>query len=186
MSFEIQGPKHIAIVGPNGSGKTTLARLIAGHLASDTGDISICGRSIVTLTPQEKAQLVRFVPQASTLFDVSLIENISFPLSSPPEEALVERLFAELDMEGKLSNRLKATTRIGEAAVSGGEAQKILFIRAILNPAPVMVFDEPTSAVDKETSLRMAPLVRELCSNSALHCCAIFWRLRSFSHEYSA
>jgi len=153
----------IAIVGPNGAGKSTLLRAIAG-LTPRQGAITIGGRDIGTLRPRERALLVAMVvqsplvPVGATVADyVALGRTPHVPLfgvETTQDLDAVAAALRRLDL-GPLAHRPIET-------LSGGERQRVLLARALAQDAPVLLLDEPTTALDVGHQHDVLELIDEL------------------------
>ncbi|MEM8980039.1 MAG: molybdenum ABC transporter ATP-binding protein [Pseudomonadota bacterium] len=141
-------PGVIGLFGPSGSGKTTLARIIAGFEEPQTGEISFdcqplySTKQCINLKPHLRR--VGYVFQDTRLFPhLTVGENISYGLrfqtSSPSID--FEELVSLLDLDGLLSK--------SPAALSGGEAQRVGFARAVMAHPKFLILDEPLSSLDQ-------------------------------------
>ena len=150
VSLCINHGELVALVGQNGTGKTTFMKLIAGLLEPTTGEISIDGKYIRTLSPQNRATAVSFTPQNPILpsrvsvFDfVMLGRNSHLSLlewESSADIKLVEEALVETGI-GLLRNRY-----ITE--LSSGELQRVMISMSIVQQAKISLLDEPTSNLD--------------------------------------
>jgi len=168
LSFSYDGQKQILsrfnavfvagsttlLVGPSGSGKSTLLAIIIGLLKQSEGRILVDGRDLVF--PRDKEQLnFGYVPQRFSLFDASVKENVSF-LSNPSKDQ-EDRVWRSLKAAG-LDARVQAApggldSRIGERGLrlSGGEVQRLAIARALYRNPSLLILDEATNSLDKET-----------------------------------
>lgn len=157
VNLEIMEKEKIAIVGENGSGKTTLLKLLGGIIQRFDGKIVYNTKYIGDISQ------VRYYSQASSLFDRSIFENIVYPQKAYSIASILEivdrlSLGSLIASEDDLLN--KKPGDFG-ARFSGGEKQKILIARAIVNKVPVMLFDEVTSSLDRETEKTFSDVVDE-------------------------
>jgi len=151
ISFEVERGEHFAIVGPTGSGKSLLLETIAGIYSPSSGRIIIDGTD-VTATPPEKRG-VGIVYQDCMLFPhMSVYDNIAYGLRMRrvDRESIRERVKELSEMLGieKLLDRKPAT-------LSGGEKQRVAIARALAVKPKIMLLDEPFSALDAETRVRL-------------------------------
>ncbi len=141
-----------ALVGPSGSGKSTLAALLARFHDVGAGRITVGGRDIRTMEPDELYRHVGFVLQDAQLVDATVAENIA--LAHP--DASRERIEAAA-RAARIHERITRMprgydTRLGpDAALSGGERQRLTIARALIADAPVLVLDEATAYADPES-----------------------------------
>ncbi|WP_331762633.1 ABC transporter ATP-binding protein/permease (plasmid) [Streptomyces sp. NBC_01527] len=152
LSLRIPVGSRTFIVGESGSGKTTLALLLAGLVKPDSGTVSAALAD--GAVARDMATLVTLVPQESVLFNLSIRENLAFGDPSRTSDDMVNAL--ETVELTRLVSRLPQglDTAVGErgAQMSGGERQRLAVARSLLTRAPVMVLDEFSSGIDKETS----------------------------------
>ena len=162
VDLEIEAGEFFALLGPSGSGKTSILMSIAGFDFPDSGSIHVGGRDITFLPPQKRD--LGMVFQRYTLFPhMSVAENVAFPLKM--------RGVNRADRETRAREAL-ATVRLGDlgdrrpAQLSGGQQQRVALARAIVYRPPVLLMDEPLSALDKnlreEMQLEIKHLQREL------------------------
>jgi len=148
----------VTLSGPSGSGKSTLIDLICGFLQPLSGDILWDGQSILGLTPANRPVSALF--QTGDLFDHLNVEmNIALGLDrrgrpNPAQRAKVREVLEEIGLPG-LGSRLPGQ-------LSGGQRQRVALARDLLRDKPLMLLDEPFSALDVETRAEMADLVRRL------------------------
>ncbi|MDQ8204937.1 type I secretion system permease/ATPase [Pelagicoccus sp. SDUM812003] len=149
-SFTIEPGEKVAILGRVGSGKSTLLRLILGFYQPTSGMILVNGTDIRQLDPAELRRRLGYIAQDNSLFFGSLKENILMGAPWADEEQLLEA--SRLSGVERYASRhpLGYDLPIGERGerLSGGQRQAINIARAILPKPPVLVMDEPTSAMD--------------------------------------
>ncbi|HUP76260.1 MAG TPA: ABC transporter ATP-binding protein [Acidimicrobiales bacterium] len=149
VSMTVSPGEWVAVVGPNGAGKSTLLRAIAA-LTSRQGTITIDGRDIASLRPRERARLIAMVvqsplvPAGATVTDyVSLGRTPHVPVfgvETSGDLAAVSASLRRLSLD-EFAHRAIET-------LSGGERQRVLLARALAQDAPVLLLDEPTTALD--------------------------------------
>ena len=148
----------VTLSGPSGSGKSTLVDLICGFLQPLSGDILCDGKSILALAPANRPVSALF--QSGELFDHLDVEmNIVLGLDprgrpNADQRARVRAVLEEIGLPG-FERRLPGQ-------LSGGQRQRVALARDLLRDKPLMLLDEPFSALDLETRGEMADLVREL------------------------
>ncbi|MBM7367309.1 ABC transporter ATP-binding protein [Gordonia hydrophobica] len=154
LSATLPDRRVTAVVGPSGSGKTTLVRLIARLWDVDAGSVRIGGVDVRDLETHDLYGSMSLIFQDVYLFDDTLLANVS--LGDPDaDHDRIERA-ATLARLTEVVERLPQgwSTPLGEngARLSGGERQRVAIARALLRRAPLVLCDEPTSAVDLPTN----------------------------------
>ena len=153
VSAAIEAGSTVAIVGPSGSGKSTLFHLLLRFYDPASGRILVDGTDIRSADPFQVRSRIAIVPQDSTVFATTILENIRFGRPDASEaEAVAAAEAARVD--GFVRDLPDGyATRVGERGVtlSGGQRQRIAIARAILKDAPILLLDEATSALDAES-----------------------------------
>ena len=163
--FELTIPagQRVGLVGPSGAGKTTLMGLLMRMHDVAEGAIRIDGQGIRDVTQESLRQSIALIPQDTTLFHRSLLENIRYgrPGATDADVAEAARRAHAHDFIMELENGYK--TMVGERGVklSGGQRQRIAIARAILKNAPILLLDEATSALDSHSEQIIQAAMRE-------------------------
>ncbi len=161
VSFSLAEGEMVALLGPNGTGKTTLLRAIDGILRPSAGTVLIESRDAASCSPRERARFCGYVPQRGeqvrlTVFDAVLLgrrPRLGWSVERS-DLAIVQSALEGLSLE-RLSLRY-----LDE--LSGGEFQKVLLARAIVQEPRVLLLDEPTSSLDLKNQLEMLATLREI------------------------
>ena len=134
----------VAILGPNGAGKSTAMKAMLGLLNLKSGKISIDGKDISKLTPQDRVKEgISFVPQSRNVFTgLSVLENLEMGAFLREEniEEIIEEIFALFPILKE-----KKAQIVGE--LSGGQRQQVALGRALMTKPSVLMLDEPTAGV---------------------------------------
>jgi len=154
ISLSIEEGETVKLTGPSGSGKSTLVGLICGLEKAECGKILICGQSTETITSEEHRRLISLVGQHIALFDLSVAENIALgkPTASLNEIEVAARMACATEFIESLPEGFHTKLGPRGATLSGGQRQRIALARAFLKDAPILIFDEGTSALDKRTA----------------------------------
>jgi len=164
LNLTIKPGTCVAIMGPSGCGKSTLAKLLQGFYQPVEGSIKLNGRDIRSFSANELRAFFGVVPQETTLFSGTIYENLIRGNPHASFEQVVEACkFAEIhEVIDKLPNGYQ--TEIGEHGVglSGGQKQRVAIARALLKAPKVLIFDEATSNLDRETAEHFAQTVNAL------------------------
>lgn len=152
-SLLIAPAEKVALVGFSGGGKTTFVNLILRLFDVQKGKITIDGQDISEVTQKSLHENISMIPQNTTLFHRSLMENIRYGKIEASDEEVIEaskKAFCHEFIEGLPK---KYDTMVGERGIklSGGQRQRIAVARAILKDAPILILDEATSALDSVT-----------------------------------
>jgi len=143
----------VALVGPSGGGKTTLCSLIPRFYDTTSGDITIDGRSIKSVTMKSLREKIGVVAQDVYLFSGTIKENIAYGKTDATDEEIREA--ARLAGADEFIEALPQgyDTYVGERGVklSGGQKQRISIARVFLKNPPILILDEATSALDNES-----------------------------------
>ncbi len=161
VTFEVLDGEFVGIFGPNGGGKTTLLKLIMGMLKPQSGVIRLFGQP-----PKETRHLIGYVPQAMRF-------DRDFPISAL--EVVMMGCLKKLNVWGRYPKEVEhkavhALERVGLAhkakssfgTLSGGEAQRTLIARAIVDEPKLLVLDEPTASVDPQAQQGIYQQLAEL------------------------
>ncbi len=152
------GPGEItAIRGASGSGKSTLLDLVAGFLRPAGGTLSLDGRNLIPLAPEERPVSILF--QSESLFEhLSAGDNIALGLpagtAAAERKPTIDAALAEVGLPDVAMQRADT--------LSGGQKQRVALARTLLRNRPVLLLDEPFSALDDETRVTIRSLVGEL------------------------
>ncbi len=153
INLKIKGGKMTSLVGYSGAGKSTILNLIPRFYDCNSGDILIDGQSIYKSKLSSLRKNISLVSQDVTLFDDTIINNISYADLNASEDEV--KKVAKLSFADDFIQRLpdKYNTLIGENGLrlSGGEKQRISIARAMLKKSKIILLDEATSSLDAET-----------------------------------
>lgn len=155
-----------ALYGPNGSGKSTLLKCCLGLLKGYTGTITYDGHALETLNPRERAKLIAYVPQDQTqTFPFTVSEMVLMGRNpyiyhygpGETDEILTDRALETLGIAGFRDRPI--------TELSGGEKQLVTLARAFNQDTPLLLLDEPSSALDYHNQLLIWSCMKKLAES---------------------
>ena len=156
--------EFVSLMGPSGSGKSTLLYLIGGLDRSYSGDIVVCGENIGKIKEKKLSQLrlskIGFIFQFYNLVqNLSVEDNILLPLkvSKRYDSAAAKRLTEILDITGIADKR-----KVMPSKLSGGQQQRVAIARALMGEPEIILADEPTGNLDKESGETIMELFKKI------------------------
>ncbi|HYE27117.1 MAG TPA: type I secretion system permease/ATPase [Allosphingosinicella sp.] len=163
LNFTIQPGEHVALLGRVGSGKSTIARLLLGLYPPEEGLVMIDGSDIRQLDPLELRSHIGAALQESVLLTGTVRENIGLGRSHVDDEELIRaaELSGTHQFMGQIANGYDLRLADRGEGLSGGQRQSIALARALAGRPPVLVFDEPTSAMDSQTETALIQRLQE-------------------------
>ncbi|MGL4398330.1 MAG: ABC transporter ATP-binding protein [Luteolibacter sp.] len=164
LDLDVPKGEFLALMGPSGSGKTTLLNLLSGIDSPTSGSLVIAGIDISKLSRRDltkwRANHVGYIFQLYHLVPVlTAFENVELPLLLSPisKKERHARVETALSLVG-LSDRMHHTP----SELSGGQEQRVAIARAVVADPPLLVADEPTGDLDRESAVRILDLLRQL------------------------
>lgn len=164
VNFRLAPAETCYIIGKSGSGKTSLLKTIYGSLPVRSGQASVCGFDLTRMDERDIPKLRRklgMVFQDFILFeDWTVGRNLYYILQATgwkDKAQMTARVLKVLDMVGLTGSEKKPVT-----SLSGGEQQRVVIARALLNNPPVIIADEPTGNLDPDTSDEILYLLNRL------------------------
>ena len=164
VSFAVQPGEMVAVMGPSGCGKTTLLNCLSGLDLIDSGDVSIAGRLLRTMSDdalsEYRAKSMGFVFQAYNLLPVLTVqENVELPLilAGNSQKNARDQATGKLDLVG-LGDRIDHLP----AELSGGQQQRVAIARALANDPSIVWADEPTGNLDSRNAGEIMELLKNL------------------------
>lgn len=170
VSFKIKAGEKVAFIGRVGSGKSTIQRLMLGLFQPKSGSILIDGLDIRQIDPAELRRAAGFVSQEVQLFYGTLRDNITMGTPHADDERIVQA--ADLAGVSEFANRHPhgLDMQIGERgeSLSGGQRQAVGVARAVLNDAPILLLDEPSSAMDFQSEDQLKQQLRQYIAGKTM------------------
>ncbi|MBL8305708.1 MAG: ATP-binding cassette domain-containing protein [Rubrivivax sp.] len=153
FSLAIRPGETVALVGPSGAGKSTVLQLLLRFYDAQAGRVLLDGVPVQALALSALRQRIGIVPQDSTVFSTSALENIRYGRPDASDEEVMAAARAAFAHEFITALPEGYATYLGERGVrlSGGQRQRISIARAMLKNPPLLLLDEATSALDAES-----------------------------------
>ena len=166
MTFDLQvaAGERIAIVGPSGAGKSTLLNLIAGFVLPTRGEVWLNGENHTQSAPYERPVSMLF--QENNLFPhLTVQQNLALGLKTSLKLTALEQ-----DQIERVADAVGLTSFLSRLpnSLSGGQKQRVALARCLLRDKPILLLDEPFSALDPELRMEMLNLIDELCHSKKL------------------
>jgi iron complex transport system ATP-binding protein len=164
ISLQVCSGEVLALIGPNGAGKSTLVRAVSGVVPVQAGKVLVDGEDVLSMPTMRRARQLAVVPQAVSLppaysvWETVLLGRTPYlnflgQVSTKDEE--ITRLALQ-----KVDVLELAERRVGE--LSGGEQQRVLLARALVQSTPILILDEPTVHLDLQYQIALMEIVRNL------------------------
>lgn len=162
---------HVAVVGPSGSGKSTLVSLLTGERRDYTGSLRIGGVELRDLTQQQLIDVETPIRGTDHLFSGTLRYNLD-PAARGYSAQAFDNVLRGVDMDREIADRAgdenAYDAKVGPQGgnFSGGQKQRLVIARGLLRHTPIYIFDEATSAVDRDHDETLANLMTVLAQNA--------------------
>ncbi len=166
VELTVAAGETVSIVGPSGCGKSTLLNIIGTLDEPTTGEVLLDGENLAALDELQLAAVrnrkIGFIFQSHHLLpQCTVLENVLVPTiarreNNNPAEALkrAERLLDRVELKNRLNHR--------PGQLSGGERQRVAVVRALINEPRLLLADEPTGALDRQSAENLGKLLLEL------------------------
>ncbi|MBD2253916.1 DevA family ABC transporter ATP-binding protein [Nostoc parmelioides] len=170
INLEINAGEIVIMTGPSGSGKTTLLTLVGGLRSAQSGNLRILGRELTGASSKQLTQARRnngYIFQAHNLHgSLTALQNVRMGLELQPGISTQEMLTRSTEMleEVGLGNRLNYYPD----NLSGGQKQRVAIARALVSQPKIVLADEPTAALDKQSGRDVVELMQKLAKEH--HC----------------
>lgn len=170
ISFQIKKGQMVAFAGGSGEGKSTIARLLYALYSKQSGSYQLFGKEVEQWSLQEWRNCFSVVSQNVFLLPQSIAENVACGKKGATREEIEEACRAADIHDFIMSLPQGYDTQVGERGVklSGGQRQRISIARAFLKNAPILLLDEPTSAVDTGTEQEIRKAITRVVRNKTV------------------
>lgn len=165
IDFELQAGELVALLGPSGSGKSTLLSIVGLLLSASGGEMHLLGEDVTRLNERQRSKFrnryLGFVFQAHHLLpDFTARENVAFPAAAPRnrlQRGMSDRARNLLEQVG-LADRIDYRS----TQLSGGQKQRVAIARALMNKPKLVLADEPTGNLDRETGFQVLNQIKQI------------------------
>ena len=170
VSFEIEPGEKVAILGAIGSGKSTIARLLLGLYEPRSGSVMLDGVDIRQLDPGDLRSNVGSVLQDIWLFSGSIRDNIASGAIRPRDQDLIQagQVSGVEDFVAQYPGGYDQQLAERGEGLSGGQRQAIALARAVIGRPPVLLLDEPTSAMDVKTEAQVIERLKQATKDTTM------------------
>ena len=162
ISLEVHPGEFVGILGPNGSGKSTLLKNIYKVLKPQSGSIELMGKDLLSMSNREMARLLAVVGQEHEVSFDFLVEEVVL-MGCPARKRLTEG-FDQKDRQDVADAlrqvELEDFSKRSYLSLSGGEKQRVLIARALVQKTPLLILDEPTNHLDIGSQIKTLNLLR--------------------------
>ncbi|RXJ77091.1 iron ABC transporter ATP-binding protein [Arcobacter sp. F155] len=167
ISFNSQENNLIAIIGPNGSGKSTLLKVLRNLLCKDSGDINLYEKKLESYSNKELAKLISYLPQTTKAVNCLVEDCILLGrkphmkiLPSKEDKCKCEEVIKSLNLEKLAKENI--------LNLSGGQLQKVLIGRSLVQDSNVLFLDEPINHLDIKNQLEIMNLTKKVTYEKSL------------------
>ncbi|CAI1625892.1 ABC transporter ATP-binding protein [Serratia proteamaculans] len=169
ISFRLPAGSVTAIVGPSGAGKSSLLLLLARFMDPDCGQIRVAGQSLSSLSDAGRFRLITPVLQQGCALARPLDQNIALYRPEASLATIHAAAKAACLHEEIMARPLGYQSIPGrDLQLSGGELQRLSIARALLSPAPILLLDEPTSALEPQTAVALLRSLRQRSGSTVI------------------
>lgn len=171
--MQIRAGEKIMITGESGCGKSTLLKLMQGFYPVENEKIKIGGKDINEYELDELRDIIAYVPQDCYLFEGTIAENIAFGWNGENEPSMdmiiaaAKEAYADKFIE-HLPDGYNTKVTAGGTNLSGGQRQRIAIARAFMKNSPIVLMDEPSSALDTYSENALLKAIKTLLKNKTV------------------
>lgn len=168
FNLQIKAQHKVAVLGKTGSGKSTLLQLLVRNYNPNQGNILLAGKPIEHYSENCLRQHICFLTQRIHVFSDTLRNNLQLANPYPISDEKMKSVLSQVGLATLLEQGLDQWLGDGGRPLSGGEQRRLGLARLLLNDAPILLLDEPTEGLDRETERQILDLIFEHSQNKTL------------------
>lgn len=170
VSFTIDGPEYVCVIGPNGVGKSTLIKAIDGLIKPTSGRIEIEGKDVSEYTLKELSKVIGYVPVMSVEFNVLPVLDTVLIGRYSRQKWRTTQADIEMAMKSLRAMEIEDLVDRNFNELSAGQRQKVSISRGLVQEPHILMLDEPTANLDIRHQIYVSAFLRRLSDRTGMTC----------------